>query len=149
MTDDIDQKVFDNIITPARLRRLKFYIKKWQAKLGLKGWRIAVIRGKKSMVGTNQAVLKIFLDDRLVRFYVGDNCGNEDCTEHVLETLVVHEFLHVLLYSMKAFAADLGEVQHVDVLGAEHEAINILEGLLCPPPEEVHDGSTEGATKAD
>jgi len=56
--------------------------------------------------------------------------------------------LHVLFYGMKAFAADLGEPQHEDVLGAEHEAINILELLLCPPPEEVHDGRhTENAPK--
>lgn len=127
-----DTPPFDNVFTDERIDKIRAYVKKWRVRLCLQGWRIHVIKGKKSMTGGNQAVVKMFLDARLTRFYVGDNCGNENCTDHLLETLVVHELLHIMFYEMKAFAADHGAPQHEDVLSAEHAVINVLEEILCP-----------------
>jgi hypothetical protein len=136
MTDEVAKpkrvrKVAEPILYPITDEdwlEIKHYVEKWRPLLGLKDWRISLM--KKRYKGKDLGWVEMFLDAKLARVWVSESWGSEPKDPGEAEQFVIHELLHVRNKGMLAFAADHGASSHEDVLSEEHSQINILEDLL-------------------
>jgi hypothetical protein len=123
-------KELPNQVTPDDRERLAEFVKKWQWRLGLMDWRINV-----SPVPSKRAVMaevyKQDFEQRSATIRMGVSFGEvTEVNDANIESLAVHELLHIFLAEFKTLAMD-GESNTADtVSSAEHRLINILEVLL-------------------
>jgi hypothetical protein len=132
-----EKKPPPNPYKPEDIAKLREYLNKWKAKLGLAGWRIFIRQGKHA----SMAMLSdVSLHDRYALIKLGHSFSNDPILNPTndagLEQLIVHELLHLLCEPIKAFAIDHEMKDHADVIAAEHDLIHPLEALLIPSSEE-------------
>lgn len=111
-------------ITPEQVAEFERLIPVWQERLGLHSWRIA--KGRKRPAA-NLAEVEFFPDDRLARIHVGRDWGSSPGSPQELETVVIHELLHILLYDLANMAEEADEDK---VHGVEHAVIVPLADAL-------------------
>lgn len=117
-----------NPVTAEHAAKFAVYVVNWQDALSLGDWRIAVSE-KRATRKVMAEAFKFDLEQRSVSIRLGKDFGNTEVTDKELNKLALHEVLHVFLHELittaKAGAAD-------DVIGSlEHAAINVLENLLA------------------
>lgn len=126
-------KELPNQTTPNDRKRLAEFVKKWQWRLGLMDWRINVspIPSKRTVMAE---VYKQDFEQRCATIRMGASFGEvTEVNDTSIESLAVHELLHIFLAEFKTLALD-GESNAADtVSSAEHRVINILEVLLLTP----------------
>lgn len=122
-------------MTPEDRELFGEYLNHWQARLGLKDWRIA-FDSKPASRGVMAEVAKFDLEARTAKIRLGQSkdWGKEPITPENLSKTALHELLHVLLHEPLELARnpDLD----AQMRSAEHRVINILEQVIA-------DGSPE------
>jgi hypothetical protein len=106
------------------------YVKDWQARLGLQGWRITVSQ-KHAKAGNMAEVAEIDTPALLAAIKLGKDWKGYPVTPHSLEQTAVHELLHILLHELVEQAQSKA-VTHDELQTAQHRVINVLETLLVP-----------------
>ncbi len=121
-----------NTLTPDDVEEFGRYLRIWQAKLGLMGWRIvqSPVPAKKSMAEMD----KWDWAQRQVTCRVGLDWKSTPVTPGTIEQTAVHELLHVLLYPLIE-AAKSAQTSEDDLRSIEHSIVNALERLLVPNGE--------------
>jgi hypothetical protein len=121
-------------LTPEDKAAFVGYVKDWQARLGLQGWRISV--SKKPAKNGNMAELaSTDTPSLLADIRLGVNWKGSPVTPHALEQAAVHELLHVLLHELVEQAQSKAAT-HDELMTAQHRIINVLEVLLVPEHSE-------------
>lgn len=117
-----------NLPDPKAIKEYQQHMDAWQEALGLTEWR-AVLAAKKAPAAMADVVVD--LPARMATFRLGDFKG-ATIDSSTLEACAVHEWLHVLLAPLIAFAkAPQTPDEHLDFV--EHGIIRALERLLLPP----------------
>lgn len=107
------------------------YLNHWQARLGMKDWRIA-FDSKPASRGTMAEVFKFDLEARTAKIRLGKDWGNEPITPENLSKTALHELLHVLFHEMLELARNPD--MEAPMRSAEHRVINILEQVIDDSP---------------
>lgn len=115
-----------NNLTPDQHEAFDLYVKEWQERLGLQGWRIERSRKKTK----NMAEVVMDHKSRLAVYKVGD-FGATVVSPESIESTVVHELLHIVLYEL-INQIEIG-LTDVALESAEHRVIHMLEKLLLVP----------------
>lgn len=116
---DSDKEAFD------------LYLLAWQERLGLQDWRVNRSK-RKTASKANMAETKVYHRNRLANIFLGTDMGGAPVDAHTLESLALHELLHVFLaelvnqieYGIEGPALD----------SAEHRVVHVLEKLLMTKP---------------
>ena len=116
-------------LTPEDAEAFWSYLRLWQNKLGLAGWRIT--RSPKAAKGSMAEMDKFDWRQQQVLCRLGLDWKSSPVTPVTLEQTAVHELLHVLLHPLIEVAKTPG-VDELSIAAAEHTVINTLEGLLVP-----------------
>lgn len=111
-------------ITPEQVAEFKRLLPIWVDLLNLKDWRITFTRKRPT---ANHADVVIYGDDRLAKISIGRDWGSNPPTEHELETILVHELLHVKVFDLAALAE---KTSPDTVAGIEHALIIPLAEML-------------------
>ena len=116
-----------NPVSDAHVLLFDQYIKKHQALLNLRDWRIE--RAGKREKAVMAALLSVEHEHKLARYAVGTDFGAAEVTPHNLEATAVHELLHLFLRPLMDVC--MAEGEHNDtVLEYEHAVIIVLTQLL-------------------
>lgn len=116
------------MLTPELYQTFEKHLRKWQVRLNLQSWRIAI---SKQQVKSVMAITDKFdYDQHTCRIRLGQKWP-EEWSDHDVETLAVHELLHVLFCDMLTEASEPGHDPD-KVASLEHHVINILEPILVP-----------------
>lgn len=116
-------KPVPNLLTPEQHDAFDLYVRQWQERLGLQGWRVERSQKKTK----NMAEVAVDHKALLATYRVGQ-FGATVVSAESIESTALHELLHVLLY---------GLVNQVDIEltgqaleAEEHKVIHTLEKLL-------------------
>lgn len=112
-----------NLLTAEQHQLFDEYVKTWQVRLGLQGWRIERSRRKTK----HMSEVAIHHKDRLAVYRVGD-FGAQEITPMSIEATVVHELLHIVLFGLVNQVPI--ELSGLALEAEEHGAIHMLERLL-------------------
>lgn len=106
------------------------YVYKWQHIFNLRDWRI--IQGlERERSYSNKADLSdVQPKHRAARLTLGKDFGREAVTAEALESLAIHELLHLLFHLMLTAAVDYQDMYSDEVSAEEHSVIITLEPLL-------------------
>ena len=115
-----------NLLTADQHEAFDLYVKEWQERLGLLDWRIERTRKKTK----NMAEVVMDHKSRMANYRVGD-FGATPVSPESIESTVVHELLHVLLYEL-VNQIEIG-LTDVALESAEHRVVHVLEKLLLAP----------------
>jgi len=116
-----------NPVMEEHAREYELYLAKWQDKLNLKSWR-CVLKEKrvKDAMGSLESVEP---EHRLAVFAIGDDFKSCPVTSETLESLAIHELLHLMLRGL--MEACMMHGAHTNLVGEkEHEVVIVLEDLL-------------------
>jgi hypothetical protein len=125
-------------LTPDDAEAFWTYLRLWQNKLGLTGWRIT--RSPKPANGSLAEMSKFDWRQQQVMCRLGLDWKATPITPASIEQTAVHELLHVLLHPLIEVAKTPG-VDELSIAAAEHSVINTLEGLLVPNDEDQDAGT--------
>ena len=119
-------KALTNLLSAEQQRSFDGFVKTWQARLGLMGWRIE--RSRK----VTKAMSDVTMDHKslLAVYRIGD-FGSTAITSESIEGTAIHELLHVLLFRL-VNQVEIG-LTDVALESEEHNVIHVLEKLLTPP----------------
>jgi hypothetical protein len=118
-----------HVLTPDDVEMYWAAIDRWQTKLGLGDWRITRRAVDK---GAFMAQMDSWdYPQRQVRATLCTNWKDSEPTPLEIERTAVHELLHVRLADLTGMLLDGDTVTRL-----EHAAINVLEALLLPTPQE-------------
>ena len=116
----------DNRLTAADKEQFEDFLLQWRDLLNLREWRY-VQRSKPSRAMAE--ITQQNTEHRLVRWAIGDSFGVTPVTPDSLESVAIHENLHVMLHKLIETAAIEGEYSQA-VRAEEHAVITVLEPLL-------------------
>lgn len=116
-----------NPLSDADKEAFDLYLLAWQDRLGLQDWRVNRSK-RKTASRANMAETKVYHRNRLANIFLGTDMGGAPVTAETLESLALHELLHVFLaelvnqveYGIEGSALD----------SAEHRVVHVLEKLL-------------------
>lgn len=111
-------------LTPKQEAQFDGFIRKWQVKLGLQGWRIE----RSARRSTALAEVKVNYGARQASYRTGPWNPPNEPTDRALEATAVHELCHVLLEDLKHHVFNESNPKAIEA--AEHAIVNLLEKLL-------------------
>src|SRR6476659_11247175 len=124
-----------NPILPEHEKRFDEFMAKWQAIMGLQGWRL----GRQAVKSKYMAeIYEINDEDRLVKYRLGKDFGDCPVNDTTLESTAIHECAHVLLHPLIKAAFTSGEYSD-KVRAEEHAVIVTLERILSEVADYVRE----------
>lgn len=128
-------------ITDEQCAEFNRLLKVWQKRLHLMNWRFA--RGR-ARPAANLADVRMYPEDRLVRYNIGRDWGSHEPDPSALEKLVVHELMHVRLNQLLEVAFKRRQYDE-PVQGEEHDVIVVFEDILVGMSQKIEDLKAENA----
>ena len=128
-------------ITDEQIAEFNRLLKVWQKRLHLMNWRLARGRARPT---ANLADVRMYPEDRLVRYNIGRDWGAHEPEPNAIEKLVVHELMHVRLNQLLEIAFKRRQYDE-PVQGEEHDVIVVFEDILVGMSQEIEALKAENA----
>lgn len=113
-------------VTENHFKKFKFYINTWKKNLGLLSWCISVKQGDTANIAETHFDEDI--SGKICTVIIPKYWSIEP-TDKNLESVSIHELLHVLLYDLVLYARS-HPLDQIGIMEKEHEVVNTLESIL-------------------